>query len=90
MKLDFNKLALSKPSKASPPLKLPSPIILITLYFSFFKSRAFAKPKAKLTEVEVCPILNKSCSLSFGVENPLTLVNKSSFKKYCLRLVNIL
>ena len=45
--------ALSKPSNASPPLSEPSPINAITLYFSPFKSRDFAKPVAKLTDVEV-------------------------------------
>ena len=53
MKLLSNVAALSKPSRASPPDKEPSPISAITFPFSPFKSRAFATPKAKLTEVEV-------------------------------------
>ena len=63
---DLKVAALLSPSKASPPLKEPSPISAITLPSSFFRSRAFATPQAKLTEVDVCPILNKSCSHSSG------------------------
>ena len=66
MKFDLKVAALSRPSRASPPLKEPSPISAITLPFSPFKSRAFATPQARLTEVEVCPTLNKSWSHSSG------------------------
>ena len=45
--------ALSKPSKASPPLNEPSPTIATTFPFSSFKSRAFATPIAKLAAVDV-------------------------------------
>jgi len=71
IKLEFNsEPATFKPSKASPPDKEPSPIKAIT--FSFFpsKSLAFARPVAKEIEVEVCPTLNKSCSLSSGFVYP--------------------
>lgn len=37
------------------------------IVFSPFKSRALAKPQARLTEVEVWPTLKKSCSLSSGL-----------------------
>ena len=62
----FSSLAKSNPSNASPPLKEPSPITAITFSFSPFKSLALASPDAKLIDVEVCPILNKSCMLSSG------------------------
>ena len=58
--------ALFKPSNASPPLNEPSPIIAIILSFSSFKSLALASPQARLTDVDVWPILKKSCSLSCG------------------------
>ena len=49
----FNSEAKSRPSKASPPLKEPSPITAITLPASPFKSLALARPQARLIEVEV-------------------------------------
>lgn len=52
----------------SPPLKDPSPIIAITLSFSSFMSLVLARQQARLIEVEVCPILKKSCLLSSGLE----------------------
>ena len=58
--------ALLSPSKASPPVKDPSPIIATTFSLPPIKSLAFANPQARLTEVEVCPTLNKSCALSSG------------------------
>ena len=67
-----NSTALFKPSYASPPLKEPSPITAIIFSLAPFKFLAFAKPHAKLTEVEVCPIVKKSCSLSSGAVNPVT------------------
>ena len=66
MKLLSNSPAKSNPSNASPPLREPSPITAIIFSVSFFKSLAFAKPEARLTDVEVWPILNISCSLSSG------------------------
>ena len=63
---ESRQAALFKPSNASPPVKEPSPINAMTFAFSPFKSLAFATPVAKLTEVEVWPIVNKSCSLSCG------------------------
>ena len=56
--------ATLSPSNASPPLREPSPIIAIIFSFTPRKSLALASPVAKLTDVEVCPILKKSCSLS--------------------------
>ena len=41
------------PSNASPPLSEPSPITAITFSLSPLKSLAFAKPQAKLIDVEV-------------------------------------
>ena len=58
--------ALSKPSKASPPLKEPSPIRAITFSFPPLKSLDFASPVARLTDVDVCPTLKISCALSSG------------------------
>ena len=45
--------ALLSPSSASPPVKEPSPIIAITFSFPPNKSLPFAKPVAKLIEVDV-------------------------------------
>lgn len=75
-----NSLAKSNPSNASPPLKEPSPIIAITFSLSPFKSLAFAKPDAKLIEVEVWPTLNKSCSLSNGFVYPEISSKCSSYR----------
>lgn len=69
--LEFKTAALLKPSKASPPEREPSPIRAITLYFSPFKSLAFASPVERLRDVEVCPSIKLSCSLSFGLEYPV-------------------
>ena len=80
IKLLCNSLTKSKPSKASPPLKEPSPIIAITFSVSPFKSLALANPDAKLIEVEVCPTLNKSCSLSSGFVYPEISSKCSSYK----------
>ena len=68
IKLEFNsEPAKSNPSKASPPLKEPSPITAIIFSLVFpNKSRALAKPDAKEIEVEVWPTLKKSCSDSSG------------------------
>ena len=70
--LPFNSEAKSRPSKASPPLKEPSPITAITLPSSPFKSLALARPQARLIEVEVWPTVKKSCSLSSGLVYPDT------------------
>jgi hypothetical protein len=43
-------------------------MIAITLSFSSFKSLALARPQARLMDVEVCPMLKKSCLLSLGFE----------------------
>ena len=62
----------------------------ITLFFLPCKSRALAIPKAKLIEVEVCPSLKKSCSLSSKLEYPVIEANASSFVKASCLPVNIL
>ena len=49
------------------PLKDPSPITAMIFSLPPIKSLAFASPQARLTEVEVCPTLKKSCSLSSGL-----------------------
>jgi len=59
--------ATFRPSKASPPDKEPSPIIAITFSFLPRMSLALASPVASEIEVDVCPILNRSCSLSSGL-----------------------
>ena len=43
-----------------------------TLYWSPLTSRALETPEASAKEVEVCPIVNKSCSLSLGLVYPDT------------------
>ena len=45
--------ALLRPSRASPPVREPSPIIAIIFSFPPNKSRPFARPVARLTEVDV-------------------------------------
>ena len=54
--------AMSKPSKASPPLRDPSPITATIFSFPPRMSRAFCNPVAKATDVEVCPISKQSYS----------------------------
>jgi hypothetical protein len=67
IKFEFNSApATLSPSKASPPDNEPSPIRAITLYFSLFKSLALTTPVANEIDVDVWPILNKSCSDSSG------------------------
>ena len=46
-------LAVSKPSKASPPESDPSPITAMTFSFPPIMSRAFCKPEARATDVDV-------------------------------------
>ena len=59
--------ATFKASMASPPDKEPSPMSAITFLFSPFKSLALTSPVASEIDVDVCPTLNKSCSLSSGL-----------------------
>ena len=81
---------LLSPSNASPPLNDPSPITAIIFSFSPFKSLAFARPQARLIDVEVCPIVKKSCSLSLGEVKPLTEPYLSASIKASFLPVNIL
>ena len=58
---------LFSPSKASPPLMLPSPITATTCRsFSPLRSAATAMPSAADMELEACPQLNVSYWLSSG------------------------
>ena len=57
-------------SKAIPPVKAPSPITAITLFFSPFMSLALAIPNAADIEVLLCPVLKQSVSDSFVFGNP--------------------
>ena len=52
----------------------------MAIIFSFepTASRPLAKPQAKLIEVDVCPIVKKSCSLSFGSVYPVTVLKLPS------------
>ena len=62
--------ALFNPSKASPPLIAPSPIMATTWRsFSPFFSAATAIPSAAEMEFEACPEVNESYSLSKGEGN---------------------
>ena len=68
----FKIPALFKPSKASPPVKAPSPITAITcLSFSFFIDEAAAIPKAADIDVDECPTPKASYSLSERLGKPL-------------------
>ena len=60
IKLLFNSDAKSSPSRASPPLNEPSPIIAMIFSLAPLKSLPLARPQARLTDVDVCPILKKS------------------------------
>ena len=88
--LELSTAALLKPSSASPPDNEPSPISATTLYFSFFKSLAFAMPEARLKEVDVCPKIKLSCGLSLGLEYPVISGCASGLTKASLRPVKIL
>ena len=70
-RFDFNLAALFNASNAIPPDSAPSPITAKTLLFSFLRSLAFAIPRARLIEVELCPVSNASQSLSLLFGNPL-------------------
>ena len=48
-----NVAALLSPSRASPPVREPSPIIAIIFSFPPVRSLPLARPVAKLTEVDV-------------------------------------
>ena len=63
---------LSNPSNASPPESEPSPMTATTLYVSPARSRALAKPQARLTEVDVWPTEKRSCGDSAGLLKPET------------------
>ena len=67
---DFRWPALLRPSNAIPPVRAPSPTTEITLKFSFFRSLAFAMPKAAEIAVELWPVPNESYSLSYIFGNP--------------------
>ena len=64
----------------------------MAIIFSFepTASRPLAKPQAKLIEVDVWPIVKKSCSLSFGSVYPVTVLNFSGFIYASFLPVNIL
>ena len=67
MKFELSSLpATLKASSASPPEREPSPMIATIFSFLPRMSLPFARPKASAIEVEVCPMLKKSCSLSSG------------------------
>ncbi len=85
-----NSAALSRPSKARPPESEPSPMTATTSYFSPARSRALARPQARLTEVEVWPIEKRSCSDSRGLEKPETSSKCSGSRNACARPVSIL
>ncbi|CCZ37897.1 uncharacterized protein BN707_01789 [Bacteroides fragilis CAG:558] len=76
--------ALFRPSKASPPLMDPSPITATTWRSrSPFRSAATAMPSAAEMELEACPQVNVSYSLSSGegkgrIPPSLRLVEKAS------------
>ena len=52
--------------KRSPPDMEPSPITAMMFSLPPMMSRAFARPSAKLMDVEVWPILKRSCEVSAG------------------------
>ena len=80
IKLELSSLpATFNASIASPPDNEPSPIIAITFLFSPFKSLALTKPEASEIDVDVCPTLNKSCSLSSGLVYPESSKKCSSY-----------
>ena len=63
-------------------LIITSPIMLITLKFSPFKSRARAIPSAAEIAVEECPVLKQSYSLSVVLGNPESPPNERRDGKY--------
>ena len=63
--------ALLRASKAKPPDKAPSPIILTTLNLSLSKSLLTAIPSAAEMEVDACPAPKTSNSLSERFKKPL-------------------
>jgi len=76
--LSFNitiKFVLLEPvslsaSKAIPPVKAPSPITAITLFFSPFISLALAIPSAAEIDVLLCPVSKASYSDSTALGKP--------------------
>ena len=82
--------ALSRPSKARPPESDPSPMTATTRRVSPARSRALARPTARLTEVEVWPMAKWSCSLSRGLEKPETEPMSAGSRKAWARPVSIL
>ena len=77
-------------SKAIPPVIEPSPITETTLKSSLFISLAHAIPSPTEIDVELCPVSNISCSLSFSFGNPLNPSSCLSVLKSSLRPVIIL
>ena len=57
-------------SYASPPVSAPSPMSAMTLCVCPFRSRARASPSAAEIDVELCPVLNASYSLSLVFGKP--------------------
>ena len=71
--------ALFSPSKARPPVMAPSPITAMTWRsFSPFKAEATDIPKAAEIELEACPAIKASYSLSEGFGKPLIPPNLRS------------
>ena len=68
----FRSAALSRPSNARPPESDPSPMTATTSWCSPARSRAVARPHARLSEVEVWPMEKRSCSDSRGLRKPDT------------------
>ena len=81
IRLLFISPARSSPSSASPPDREPSPIMATTLWCSPLASRAFAKPQARLTEVEVWPSVKGSWALSWGALYPVISSYRAGSKK---------
>ena len=68
--------ALFKPSNANPPDMDASPITAITFWsFSCFRLAATAIPKAAEIELDACPAIKASYSLSLGFGKPLIPLN---------------
>lgn len=59
--------ATSRPSRASPPLRDPSPMTATAFSCLPARSRALARPSARLMEVEVWPTSKRSWSDSAGL-----------------------
>ena len=79
-----NEDALLSPSKAIPPVIEPSPITATTFLSSPLTLAATAIPIAALMELDACPAVKVSYSLSLGWGNP---ANPSFFRSVsnCLR-----